>query len=81
MGKHIFMAQIDSGSKFERIAELVRVAGRVVAELSEDTKKELLVKLVVHAILQDGGCAGKVDAVELLRDSGLYVGAEARKRM
>lgn len=81
MGKHIFRVQIDGGSKFERIAELVRVAGRVVAELSEDTKEELLVKLVVHAILQDGGIAGKVDAVELLRESGLYVGEEARKRM
>lgn len=44
-------------------------------------KEELLVKLIVHAILQDGGIAGKVDAVELLKDSGLYIGAEAKKRM
>ena len=81
MGKHIFMVQIDGGSKFERVAELVRVGARVVQSLSEDTREELLVKLVVHAILQDGGIAGKVDAVELLRESGLYIGAEAQKRM
>ena len=81
MGKHIFTVQIDSGNKFERIAELIRVAARVVAELSEDTKEELLVKLVVHAILQDSGICESVDAVELLKDSGLYIGAEAKKRM
>lgn len=81
MGKHIFTAQIDGGSKFEQLAELIRVGTRVVHSLSEDTKEELLVKLVVHAILQDGGIAEKVDAVELLRESGMYVGAEAKKRM
>ncbi len=81
MDKHIFTVQIDGGSRFERVAELIRAAARVVSGLSEDTKEELLVKLVVHAILQDCGVDGKVDAVELLRDSGLYIGDEAKKRM
>lgn len=81
MSKHIFTVQIDGGSKYEQVAELVRAAARVVSSLNEDTKEELLVKLIVHAILQDGGIAGKVDAVELLKDSGLYIGAEAKKRM
>lgn len=81
MSKHIFTVQIDGGSKYEQVAELIRAAARVVSSLNEDTKEELLVKLIVHAILQDGGIAGKVDAVELLQDSGLYIGAEAKKRM
>ena len=81
MSKHIFTVQIDGGSKFERVAELIRVGARVVQSLSEDTREELLVKLVVHAILQDSGLTEKVDAVELLRESGLYIGAEAQKRM
>ena len=81
MSKHIFTVQIDGGSKFESVAELIRVGARVVRSLSEDTREELLVKLVVHAILQDSGLTEKVDAVELLRESGLYIGAEAQKRM
>ena len=79
--KIIFNVELKCSDTMEMIAGLVHTASRVVDKLDEDTRKEILVKLVVHAMLQDSGLDGKVDAVELLRDSGLYVGAEARKRM
>ena len=79
--KIIFNVELKCSDTIEMITGLVHTASRVVDKLDEDTRKELLVKLVVHAILQDSGVAGKADAVELLRDSGLYVGAEAKKRM
>lgn len=61
-----FNVEIAGKDKFEVIGELLRVAAKVVSNLSDDTKAELLVKLVVHGILQD---------------SGLYIGNAARKRI
>lgn len=76
-----FNVELAGSNKFEVIGELVRVGAKVVSNLSEDTKNELLVKLVVHGILQDSGHADKLDVVDMLQDSGLYIGDAARKRM
>ena len=79
--KFSFNVNLGGSNKFEVIGELVRVSAKVVSNLSEDTKNELLVKLVVHGILQDSGHADKLDVVDMLQDSGLYIGNEAKKRM
>ena len=79
--KIIFNVELKCSGTMEMIAGLVHTASNVVDELSDDIRKELLVKLVVHAILQDSGVTGKVDAVGLLRDSGLYIGEAAKQHM
>ena len=76
-----FNVEIAGKDKFEVIGELLRVAAKVVSNLSDDTKAELLVKLVMHGVLQDSGHADKLDVVDMLQDSGLYIGDAARKRM
>ena len=79
--KIIFNVELKCSDTMEMITGLVRTASRVVDKLDEDTRKEILVKLVVHAMLQDSGFDEKVDAVALLQDRGLYMGLEAKKRM
>ncbi len=79
--KIIFNVELKCSDTMEMITGLVHTASRVVDELDKDTRKELLVKLVVHAILQDSGVTGKVDVVELCQDSGLYIGDAAKQHM
>lgn len=79
--KIIFNVELKCSDTIEMITGPVHTASRVVDKLDEDTRKELLVKLVAHAMLQDSGVTGKVDVVELCQDSGLYIGEAARQRM
>ena len=79
--KVVFNVKIEACDRHDMIVGLVHTADKVVCELDEDTRKEMLMRLVVHGILQDAGKVGHLDAVDLLQDCGLYIGKAARKRM
>ena len=74
-------AGVKARDKGEFIFSLVQVATRLVESLSEETRQDLLIKLVVHGLAQDIGCGGLVDAVELLQSEGVYMGEAARAEM
>lgn len=48
--KIVFNVKLKCSDTMEMIAGLVHTASRVVDKLDEDARKEILVKLVVHAI-------------------------------
>lgn len=78
--KIAFNVDIKAESKEELLSQLVDTAVKVVQNLSEAARCDLLVRLVVHALLLDGGLAEPLDTVDMLRDVGLYIGEDARQK-